>query len=145
MIILQPITSQQTISVIPRFSSCIDVDFFIARVGKSNVEAEDCLTDAVGEFNNVSIYLRRDGDGISETIEDVVTEKNGGYVDYTFISEILEEGSTYFIQITESGDLSYRDKIYVTNRTQEEIETTKHVIGKNYKPYEANDDNTYII
>ena len=145
MIILQPTTSQQTISLIPRFSSCIDVELFISRVGQSNVEAEDCLIDAVGEFNNVSIYLRRDGDGVSETISDVVTEKNGDYTDYTFISEILEEGSTYFMQITESGDLAYRDKIYVTNRTQQEIETTKHVISNNYKPYGENDDNTYII
>ena len=144
MIILLPITSEQTISVMPRHNSCVDVDSYISRVGQPNVEAEECLIDAVDEFNNVSIYLRRDGDGKSETIADVSARLNGNYVDYTFSSEILEEGSTYFIEITEEGSLAYRDKIYIT--TQGDY-TVKHEVSKPryIQPTGEINDNTYII
>lgn len=144
MIILLPTTSEQTISIMPRYSSCVDIESYISRVGESNIEAEECLIDAVDEFNNVSIYLRRDGDGKTETITNVATRLNGNYVDYIFSSEILEEGSTYFMEITESGSLAYRDKIYSTSQGDY---TVKHEVSKPryIQPTGEVNDNTYII
>ena len=144
MIILLPDTSEQTISIMPRYSSCIDTDAYVSRIGQSNLEAEECLIDAVDEFNNVSIYLRRDGDGKTETITDVATRLNGNYVDYIFSSEILEEGSTYFMEITEEGILTYRDKIYSTSQGDY---TVKHEVSKSRytQPTGEINDNTYII
>ena len=144
MIILLPTTSEQTISIMPRYSSCVDIEPYISRVGESNIEAEECLIDAVDEFNNVSIYLRRDGDGKTETITNVSTRLNGNYVDYIFSSEILEEGSTYFMEITESGSLAYRDKIYSTSQGDY---TVKHEVSKPryIQPTGEVNDNTYII
>lgn len=141
MIILLPNTSQQTINILPRINS-ID--------------------------KTIVITIRRDGDGASETITDAILSKSGGFVNMSFVCNILEEDATYYLEITRDGRLWYRDKIYSTVQqinkdfvrrvmaTDGEIEFSecfdgdlneKHVIGNNtiYKTYDKTDDNTYII
>jgi hypothetical protein len=90
-----------------------------------------------GSIDNVSIREKLN------KIDEVSSE----FIKVTFSPTILTEDSTYSLEIINNGVLWYRDKVYVTSRNQEEIETTKHVIGNNqiYKPYDATDDNTYII
>lgn len=145
MIILLPITTEQTISVMPRQSYYVDTDGFISRIGTgATLEGEQCLIDGVDEFNNTSIYLRRDGDGSDETITDVRTIINGNFVDYSFASAILEEGSTYYMEITEDGSLVYRDKIYSTTQTDYTIKHQVSQSGYTQSTAEVN-DNTYII
>ena len=146
MIILLPITSEQTISVAPRYTDYFSEEPYENRV-KSNggtLEAISCLTDNASEFNNTSVSIRRDGDGKSETITDVKGLVNGNFIDFTFASEILEEGSTYYMEITKDGKLAYRDKIYIT--TQGDY-TVKHEVSKPryIQPTGEINDNTYII
>lgn len=141
MIILLPSTSQQTINILPRVNSIDGI---------------------------ITMNLRRDGDGVSESITDAVVSKSGDFISMTFDSTILQEDSTYYLEITRNGELWYRDKIYSTQQqvnkefvrrvrnSDGELELgecfdgdldKKHVIGNNtiYKSYDKTDDNTYII
>jgi hypothetical protein len=146
MIILLPTTSEQTISVAPRYTDYFSEESYESRVESNGgtLEAISCLIDNASEFNNTSISIRRDGDGKSETITDVKGLVNGNFIDFTFASEILEEGSTYFMEITESGSLAYRDKIYSTSQGDY---TVKHEVSKPryIQPTGEVNDNTYII
>ena len=146
MIILLPITSEQTISVAPRYTDYFSEEPYENRVESSGgtLEATSCLIDNASEFNNTSISIRRDGDGKSETITDVKGLVNGNFIDFTFASTILEEGSTYYVEITDDGNLVYRDKIYSTTQTNY---TVKHEISKSRytQPTGEVNDNTYII
>ena len=141
MIILIPNTSQQTISILPR----------------------------VNRIDGIIIMnLRRDGDGVSESITNAIVSNSGEFISMNFSSTILQEDSTYYLEITRNGILWYRDKVYSTQQqinkelvrraiaTDAEIELStcfdgdldeKHVIGNNtiYKSYDKADDNTYII
>ena len=141
MIRLLPTSSEQTISVIPRKLNYISIVDFQKRV-PSPLEAIDCLTEAIDEFNDTSIYIRRDGDGKDFTTTDVESVINGDFVDFSFSSDIFVEGSGYSIEITEGVNLIYRDKIYVTTQTNTDV---YHTISPNY--YEENDtdgDDKYI-
>ena len=90
MIILQPNTSNQTISIMPR------------------VDLSTAIT--------VSIRLRRDGDGLSENIIPSAISSNGNFTELSVSSTILSEGSTYFMEIESDDNLAYRDKIFCTNQ-----------------------------
>jgi len=117
MIILQPNTSIQTISIMPR------------------VDLSTAIT--------LSIRLRRDGDGLSENIIPSAISSNGNFTELSVSSTILSEGSTYFMEIESDDNLAYRDKIFCTNQNDY---TIKHKVSQqNYTPYSATDDNTYII
>jgi len=117
MIILQPNTSNQTISIMPR----------MVLVGSGSVV----------------LKIRRDGDGLSESITPLDVSSNGNFTDLSISSTILSEGSTYFIEVTLDGALAYRDKVYATSQNDYSI---KHVVSQtNYTPYSSTDDNTYII
>jgi hypothetical protein len=146
MIILLPITSEQTISVAPRYTDYIDEESYEERVESSDgtLEALSCVLDAISDINGLSISIRRDGDGKSETITDIKAIENGNFIDFTFASEILEEGSTYYMEITKDSKLAYRDKIYIT--TQGDY-TVKHEVSKPryIQPTGEINDNTYII
>ncbi len=119
MIILLPNTSEQTINILPRVNS-ID--------------------------GTIIVNLRRDGDGKSESITDAIISKSGEFTSLYFASAILQEDSTYYLEITRNDSLWYRDKVYSTAQQNGELEK-KHVIGNNtiYKSYDKTDDNTYII
>jgi hypothetical protein len=146
MIILQPNTSEQTISVAPRYTDYFSENGYESRVESSGgtLEALDCAIDEVARFNSTSISIRRDGDGKSEVITDVKCLVNGNFIDFTFASEILEEGSTYYMEVTNDGDLVYRDKIYSTAQNNY---TVKHEVSKSryVQPTGEVNDNTYII
>lgn len=121
MILLLPNTQTQTISILPRslYSSA-----------------------------TLSLNIRRDGDGVEETITSLTAINTpSDYVEISFASTILTEDSTYYIEITADGGLWYRDKIYSTSQTKQDIKTEKHEIlnGTLYKEYSKFDDNTYII
>ncbi len=96
----------------------------------------------------LSLHIRRDGDGVEETITDLdVIKTPSNYLNVSFASTILTEDSTYYIEFTADGKLWYRDKIYATSQTKQDIIVEKHEIlnGTLYKEYSKLDDNTYII
>ena len=116
MKVLLPITTEQTISIIPR-----------------NLDVSGGAID---------IEITKDGEKIAEQLIAVPVE-NGNHVDVSFSSTILEEGYSYFVEMTYAGELYYRDKFYITNQTDF---TAKHKQSQNkYKEYNVLDDNTYII
>jgi len=95
----------------------------------------------------ITMHIRRDGDGKEESIviPEVVNLNDFSVIE--FQSSILEEDSTYYLQITKDSDLWYRDKIYVTSQNATERLNNKHEVGNGtlYKTYNPVDDNTYII
>ncbi len=104
--------------------------------------------DMVLNDDGYLMIIKRDGDKATDRISALQMTDMVNYIEIEFTSQILTEDSTYSLEIINDGDkLWYRDKIYVTPRNQEQIETTKHVIGNNtiYKSYDVTDDNTYII
>ena len=120
MIVLLPTSSTQVISVMPRTTPLSDID-----------------------NSDVIITITRDGDGESEGISPTLINQNGYYIDLTISSAILEEDSTYRVEMVYNGDLWYRDKFYVTSQSNY---TIKHQIAQpSYTQYNTIDDNTYII
>jgi hypothetical protein len=120
MLILQPTTVNQTIVIAPRS----------------------------GNFTGIIVLnIRRDGDGKEQIITNASFNNIVNFTEVTFQSNILEEDSTYYMEITKDSELWYRDKIYVTSQTSIERETNKYEIGNGtiYKPFSDSDDNTYII
>jgi len=85
MIIMKPISTPQTISIIPRDSS----------------------------IASATLFLKRDGDGADLT-QVISLSDAGNYKEITFSSTILKEGYTYFLEISDGTDLIYRDKVFVT-------------------------------
>jgi hypothetical protein len=120
MLILQPTSGEKIITIVPRTS------------------------DISG---TIVMKLRRDGDGANETITSLTFNSIENFIEVTFTPTILEEDSTYYLEMTNNDELWYRDKIYATSQTETEIKTEKHEIGNGtiYKPYNTVDNNTYII
>lgn len=145
MIILLPVSTEQTISIMPRKEDFLYDSEYSSRVSQDNgtVESISCIADIVNTYNDVDVYIRRDGDGKEETITNVPITLNSNFINLSFSCSILEEGSTYFIEATSLDNLIYRDKIFSTSQTDYKI---KHTISQgNYTPYSSTDDNTYII
>jgi hypothetical protein len=116
MKILKPISTSQTILIQPR------------------------LADGV---SSVSIQIRKDGEGISETVSSSSCALLGNFLEIDFASTILKEGETYSFSVLFDGDIIYKDKIYATAKDNF---TIKHVtVQDNYTSYNEVDDNTYII
>tara|TARA_R110000822_G_scaffold34209_2_gene97488 strand:+ start:360 stop:722 length:363 start_codon:yes stop_codon:yes gene_type:complete len=95
----------------------------------------------------ITMHIRRDGDGKEQSILIPEVFTLNGFSVLEFQSNILEEDSTYYLEVTKDSELWYRDKIYVTSQTDTEMLTSKHQIGNGtiYKTYNKVDDNTYII
>tara|TARA_B110000971_G_scaffold52714_1_gene53524 strand:- start:2540 stop:4330 length:1791 start_codon:yes stop_codon:yes gene_type:complete len=120
MLILEPTAGEKIISIMPRSNSVSGV---------------------------ISLLIRRDGDGTEESRPPLNVVNLGNYINVTFSSSILSEDATYYFEITKDEKLWYRDKIYVTSQTNNDISLNSHKIGNGslYKQYNELDDNTYII
>ena len=144
MLILQPTAGEKTITIAPRSEYYNSLKSRVLN-GGGVFESSNCFTLFSGI--NYSINLRRDGDGKEETITGVSIDGIPNFTQIKFLPTILQEDSTYYLEITNEGKLFYRDKIYVTSQTSTERETNKYEIGNGtiYKPFSDSDDNTYII
>lgn len=133
MIVLLPVATEQTISIMPRTNP----HFYRIIEDGGEFIGSTCL------YANAVITLTRDGDKESETIYPTLITVNGYYVDMTIQSSILSENETYYLEVVYYGSLWYRDKVYVTAQNDY---TIKHEVSiPNYTPYDETDDNTYII
>jgi|TARA_R110002167_G_scaffold27224_2_gene92796 hypothetical protein len=144
MLILQPTAGEKTITIAPRSEYYNSVEARALNDG-GIFENSDCFSLFSGK--NHSITLRRDGDGKEEIITGVYVSGITNFTQIKFSPTILQEDSTYYIEIIDDGKLLYRDKIYVTSQTSSQMLVEKHSIGNNtiYKPFSESDDNTYII
>lgn len=162
MLTLKPIQGEQTLFIMPRSNGFtgayenmdkFNLEFFTERVvndGALSLENSLCLEYIFAQgANDFKITIRRDGDGYEQITEDVKANIAGSYISLNFIPDenLLQEDSTYALIVTVDGALFYRDKIYCTSVTKEQMRIKKHVILNNtvYKPYNEVDDNTYII
>ena len=145
MKVLLPITSEQTISIIPRNIDVYYDSDYSQRISKDNgiVESLSCIEDVIAILNGIEMTIIKDGEKITEILSNLLISTNGNYVDVTFSSSILEEGFGYFIELKKADNLYYRDKFFVTAQTDF---TVKHKQSQeNYTEYNTIDDNTYII
>ena len=144
MLILQPTSGEKTITIAPR---TVFNNSFKGRVLSDSGVYEESTCLILFQSEGYSMKLRRDGDGKEETIVGLSVNGITNFTNVTFNPTILEEDSTYYLEITKDSELWYRDKIYVTSQTASERVNEKHEIGNGtiYKPYSTVDDNTYII
>jgi hypothetical protein len=144
MLILEPTAGDKTITIAPRsayynaLKSRVLSDYGV-------YEESECLVNFMNK--SYSLRLRRDGDGKEEILSSVQVTGITNFTQIKFLPTILQEDSTYYLEVTNDGKLFYRDKVYVTSQTSLERETNKHQIGNNtiYKPFSELDDNKYII
>ena len=144
MLILEPTAGEKTITIAPRsayynaLKSRVLSDYGV-------YEESECLVNFMNK--SYSLRLRRDGDGKEEILSSVQVTGITNFTQIKFLPTILQEDSTYYLEVTNDGKLFYRDKVYVTSQTSLERETNKHQIGNNtiYKPFSELDDNKYII
>lgn len=143
MKIVQPTTSEQEILIIPRKNiTYTNLDFRDRVVSDGGIaESQLCVVDSLTNLNAINMVIKKDGEAIEETLTNLRTTELNNYVKIQFTSTILQEGHAYFIELTENGNLLYRDKFYAT--TQADF-TTKHKQSQNNYT-EIVDDNTYIL
>tara|TARA_R110000765_G_scaffold420067_1_gene524749 strand:- start:849 stop:1283 length:435 start_codon:yes stop_codon:yes gene_type:complete len=144
MLILQPTSGEKTITIAPR---TVFNNSFKGRVLSDSGVYEESTCLILFQSEGYSMKLRRDGDGKEETIVGLSVNGITNFTNVTFNPTILEEDSTYYLEITKDGGLWYRDKIYATSQTAQQRITEKKEIGNGtiYKAYSPVDDNTYII
>ena len=94
MIRLQPIATEQTITIIPR-----NYDFTGKKIDATIIE---------------------DGTNKTETLLNLTALSNGNYIDVKLTSLILKENSVYLITLTLNNKLWYSDKIYITSNVNKE-------------------------
>jgi hypothetical protein len=119
MIRLLPITTAQTITIIPRdYSSITGVDMIIVEDGTWETEQ---VTDINGVLN-----------------------ANGNFVVFQPTFSILKNENIYTLTLTDSdGGLLYRDKIYCSDQTNDEV---IHTLNDGlYEQFEGDTDNKYIV
>ena len=144
MLILQPTAGDKIITIAPRTQ--YNNEFKDRVLSNDGVfEDSDCLV--VFLSSEYSVKLRRDGDGKEESLTGVYVTSATNFTQIKFLPTILQEDSTYYLEVLNNGKLFYRDKVYVTSQTASEMLVEKHQIGNGtiYKPYSEVDDNTYII
>ena len=145
MKILKPITTPQIILIQPRKSDFYSVDDYEYRVESNSglLEISDCVYYFFYDINEVSLIIRKDGEGISETVSSISCLPSGNFLEIGFSTTILEEGETYSFSVLFEGNIIYKDKIYATAKDDF---TIKHVsVQDEYTTYNPVDDNTYII
>lgn len=108
MIVLQPITTEQTISIVPR----------------QYVEADD-----------LKLVITQDGTKKSQTLTGLTSVIVGNYIEIDITSNILKEGNLYFVELTQGSTLLFRDKIYCTSQTSKDVVHTLNT--DKYEEYQS--------
>lgn len=97
MIVLQPITTAQTISIVPR---------------------------QYVEDNDLQLVITQDGTKKSQTLTGLTSTIVGNYINISITSNILTEGKLYAVELTQGSTLLFRDKIYCTSQTDKDVAHT---------------------
>ena len=117
MIRLLPNTNSQTLSIIPR----------------SYTAASD-----------LTLRIVEDGTKKDETLTSLTSTVNGNFLDIPCAFSILSDDSVYSIEVKQGSTLLYRDKVYVTSKTDT---TVSHTLNTSqYNNYDAEtDEQQYMI
>mgnify|MGYP006943314289 CR=1 FL=1 len=108
MIVLQPITTEQTITIVPR----------------QYVEA-----------SNLQLVITEDGTRKTQTLTNLTSDIVGNYIEIDITSNILTEGNLYFVELTQGSTLLFRDKIYCTSQTDKDVAHTLNT--DKYEEYQS--------
>ena len=142
MYILQPVATEQTITIVSRddvFSS-EDLDLYFERVllDGGTLESTACVRQALNDLDGVTLYLRNESTRTTATINPTITESNG----YMSLSAIfsVSEGVFYNIKVVKGSTDIYRGLAFCTTQTD-------------YDKYSVNDgayvtepaDNEFVI
>ena len=145
MKVLLPISTEQIISIVPRWADVYLDNNYEDRVLSTSgvVESPLCVSSVLSSLNNISMVIVMDGDKTKESLTDLKAVYNGNYIDIYFTSTILKEGFGYAIEMKQNDNLYYRDKFYATS--QQDYKVKHKESSLQYKPYNEADDNQYVI
>ena len=143
MHILQPVSTAQTITIIPRdyvFSS-EDLDLYFARVllDGGTLEAQSCVRQDLSDLDGVNLYLTNENTNTTATINPTITESQG----YMSLSAefSLVSGTFYSMKVFKGSNLIYRDRVFVTSQT----EYDKFTVNQNVYTEEQSYNNEFIV
>jgi len=97
MIALLPVTSSQTIRIVPR-----------------SYKAD----------STVQLTITEDGTRKTQTLTGLTSTINGNFIDIPCSFSILSEGKVYLLELTRSNNLLFRTKAYCTAQTNRTIPHT---------------------
>jgi len=143
MHILQPVSTAQTITIIPRdyvFSS-EDLDLYFERVllDGGTLEAQSCVRQDLSDLDGVNLYLTNENTNTTATINPTITESQG----YMSLSAefSLVSGTFYSMKVFKGSNLIYRDRVFVTSQT----EYDKFTVNQNVYTEEQSYNNEFIV
>lgn len=143
MHILQPVSTSQTITIIPRdyvFSS-EDLDLYFERVllDGGTLESTACAQQSLNDLDGVTLYLTNENTNTTATINPTITESNG----YMSLSAefSLVSGTFYGMKIFKGSNLIYRDRAFVTSQT----EFDKYTVNQSVYTEEDSYNNEFIV
>jgi len=143
MHILQPVSTSQTITIIPRdyvFSS-EDLDLYFERVllDGGTLESTACVQQALNDLDGINLYLTNENTNTTATINPSITESNG----YMSLSAefSLASGTFYGLKIFKGSNLIYRDRVFVTSQT----EFDKYTVNQSVYTEETSYNNEFIV
>ena len=143
MHILQPVSTAQTITIIPRdyvFSS-EDLDLYFERVllDGGTLEAQSCVRQDLNDLDGVNLYLTNENTNTTATINPTITESQG----YMSLSAefSLVSGTFYSMKVFKGSNLIYRDRVFVTSQT----EYDKFTVNQNVYTEEQSYNNEFIV
>jgi hypothetical protein len=143
MHILQPVSTSQTITIIPRdyVFSLEDLDLYFERVllDGGTLEAQSCVRQDLSDLDGVTLYLVNENTNTTATINPSIIESNG------FMSLSAEfslvAGTFYGLKIFKGSNLIYRDRVFVTSQT----EYDKFTVNQNVYTQEQSYNNEFIV
>lgn len=118
MIRLLPNTNSQTLSIIPR---------------------------AYTAASDLTLKIVEDGTKKNETLTSLTSTVNGNFLDIPCTFSILSEESTYSIEVKQGSTLLYRDKVYVTSKTDTTVSHTLNTSQYNNYDGETEEQQYMII
>ena len=101
MIRLLPNTNSQTLSIIPR---------------------------AYTAASDLTLKIVEDGTKKNETLTSLTSTVNGNFLDIPCTFSILSDDSVYSIEVKQGSTLLYRDKVYVTSKTDTTVSHTLNTL-----------------
>ena len=150
MIKLLPVSSEQTISFIPRNYNATNTIKSLLNSLKSrsdNYENESETIKYLSKIRScgISIVIVEDGTRKTQVIEDISLSSFGNFITTKVSINILSAESTYNFEIKDNGVLLYRDKIYCTPQISTNV---SHTLNQSkYTEFIGNDSSTqkYVI
>ena len=97
------------------------------------------------ELDSLTLTIREDGTGTSETFNNVTAFENGDYICISQAFTFLKENYLYYITITQDGENWWRGKARCTSQTDRKIKHTLYTGSDEGFPIVTNSETFPII